>query len=111
MHGCAKPQKLDKKVLTNAIVRGIITRLSKRGQWYHGKKTRKKRKTFRKPLDKREGMWYTFKAPLRKRKGRKKVFEKTFGKPLDKRMEMCYNNKVAQNAASEELEREPLQDL
>ncbi|MBQ1982142.1 MAG: hypothetical protein II229_02820, partial [Clostridia bacterium] len=82
MHGCAKPQKLDKKVLTNAIVRGIITRLSERGRRYHGKKTRKKRKTFKKPLDKREGMWYTFKAPLRKRKGRKKFFKKLLENPL-----------------------------
>ena len=80
MHGYAKPQKLDKKVLTKGKESGIITRLCKKGRRYHGKKTRKKRKTFKKPLDKREGMWYTFKAPLQKRKGRKKVFLKNFWK-------------------------------
>ena len=52
-----------------------------------------------------------FQSTSAKAEGKEKVFEKTFGKPLDKRTEMCYNNKVAQNAASEELEREPLQDL
>ena len=69
---------------------------------------KKVEKTFEKPLDKCERVWYNSQAlPLRveePRAGAKKYrknFKKTFEKPLDKRLRMWYNSRAVQKAACE----------
>ena len=55
MHGCAKPQKLDKKVLTKGKGRGIITRLSEKGGGTTERKREKSEKLSENLLTKERG--------------------------------------------------------
>ena len=109
----AKPSKVEKywkTPLTKGKRSAIICKLSTRGHCESGhkvessEKSRKSlKKTFQKPLDKNERVWYNSRALRESESKGFEKFLKTFRKPLDKLKRMWYNNQVAKNATYRSL--------